>query len=116
MTSKTSLAALALLAALLAIPTGANAGFVGHDRYWTGVDARMQRLWSFKWLCRDEPVVAKESQGAQARACANEVTSTCGLASLRASQARGAGDTVRSRRPRAKAGAVGRAHICVRWC
>ena len=62
MTSKTSLAALALSAAILAIPTGANAGFVGHDRYWTGVDARMQRLWSFKWLCRDEPVVAKQAK------------------------------------------------------
>ena len=60
MTSKMSLAALALSAALLAIPTGANAGFVGNDRYWTGVDARMQRLWSFKWLCRDEPVAAKK--------------------------------------------------------
>jgi hypothetical protein len=63
MTSKMSLAALALSAALLAIPTGASAGFVGHDRYWTGVDARMQRLWSFKWLCRrDEPVVAKRAK------------------------------------------------------
>ena len=62
MTSKMSLAALALSAAILAIPTGANAGFVGHDRYWTGVDARMQRLWSFKWLCRDQPVVAKQAK------------------------------------------------------
>jgi hypothetical protein len=62
MTSKISLAALALAAALLAIPSGANAGFVGHDRYWMGVDARMQRLWSFNWLRREEPVVAKTAK------------------------------------------------------
>jgi hypothetical protein len=61
MTYKISLAALAVSAALITIPTGANAGFLGHDRnwswgYWGGVDARMSRLWSFGWLCRDQAV------------------------------------------------------------
>jgi hypothetical protein len=59
MTSKFSLAALALTAALLSLPSGANAGFVGRDRYWGDLDARMARLWSFSWLCRDRaPAVA----------------------------------------------------------
>jgi hypothetical protein len=58
MTSKFSLAALALSAALLSLPSGANAGFVGRDRLWGDVDARMHRLWSFKWLCRDRAVAA----------------------------------------------------------
>ncbi len=62
MTSKFSLAALALAAALLSLPTGADAGFVGRDRFWGDTDARMSRLWSFSWLCRDEKkvVVAKK--------------------------------------------------------
>jgi hypothetical protein len=58
MTSKFSLAALALLAALLSLPAGANAGFVGRDRFWGDVDGRMHRLWSFGWLCRDRAVAA----------------------------------------------------------
>jgi len=61
MTHKISLAALAVSAALISIPSGANAGFLGHDRswgYWGGVDARMSRLWSFGWLCRDQAAVA----------------------------------------------------------
>ena len=63
MTCKISLAALAVSAALLSIPTGANAGFLGHDRswswgYWGGTDARMSRLFSFGWLCRDQAAVA----------------------------------------------------------
>jgi hypothetical protein len=62
MTSKFSLAALALSAALLSLPSGANAGFVGHDRFWGDVDARMQRMWSFKWLCRDQAVAAKPAK------------------------------------------------------
>ena len=53
MTSKFSLAALALVAALLSIPSGANAGFVGHDRYWGG-----DRLWSFGWLCGNRAAAA----------------------------------------------------------
>jgi phage gp46-like protein len=67
MTSKMSLAALALAAALLSLPTGADAGFVGRDRFW-GDDARMSRLWSFSWLCRDEKqvVVAKKVRRARA--------------------------------------------------
>jgi len=58
MTCKISLAALAVSAALLSIPTGANAGFLGADRSWGywGDDARMSRLWSFGWLCRDQAV------------------------------------------------------------
>jgi hypothetical protein len=56
MTSKFSLAALALVAALLTIPTGANAGFVGHDRSWG--DWGGTRLWSFSWLCRDRAAPA----------------------------------------------------------
>ena len=56
MMSKFSLTALALTAALLSLPSGANAGFVGHDRFWG--DARMHRLWSFNWLCRDRAVAA----------------------------------------------------------
>jgi hypothetical protein len=59
MTSKFSLAALALVAALLSLPSGANAGFVGRDRFWGDVDARMHRLWSFRWLCRDRVAAAK---------------------------------------------------------
>src|SRR5262245_19597307 len=62
MTSKSSLAALALTAALLSLPTGANAGFVGHDRFWGDVDQRMHRLWSFRWLCRDQAVAAKPAK------------------------------------------------------
>jgi hypothetical protein len=58
MMSKFSLTALALTAALLSLPSGANAGFVGHDRYWGNVDARMHRLWSFNWLCRHQAVAA----------------------------------------------------------
>jgi hypothetical protein len=57
MTSKFSLAALALMAALLSLPSGANAGFVGRDRYWG--DLGMHRLWSFRWLCRDRVAAAK---------------------------------------------------------
>jgi len=60
MTYKISLAALAVSAALLAIPTGANAGFFGTDRswgYWGDTDARMSRLFSFGWLCRDQAAV-----------------------------------------------------------
>lgn len=56
---KISLAALAVSAALLSLPTGANAFFVGRDRYWSDVDARMSRLWSFGWLCRNEAAAAK---------------------------------------------------------
>jgi hypothetical protein len=58
MTSKFSLAALALVAALLSLPSDAAAGFVGRDRFW-GDDARMHRLWSFSWLCRDRVATAK---------------------------------------------------------
>ena len=59
---------MALAAALLSLPTGTNAGFVGHDRFWGGTDARMHRLWSFSWLCRDEKkvVVAKKVRRAKA--------------------------------------------------
>ena len=62
MTSKFSLAALALVAALLSIPSGANAGFVGGDRYCGGDRfSGGDRLWSFSWLCRDRaaPAAAK---------------------------------------------------------
>ena len=59
MTSKFSLAALALVAALLSLPSGASAGFVGRDRFWGDVDGRMRGLWSFGWLCRDRAAVAK---------------------------------------------------------
>ncbi len=62
MTSKISLAALAVSAALLSLSTGANAGFVGHDRFWGDADARMHRLWSFGWLCRDQAAVAKPAK------------------------------------------------------
>ena len=68
MTSKFSLAALALTAALLSLPSGANAGFVGRDRFWGDVDARMNRLWSFSWLCRDRAVAAAPVKVRRARA------------------------------------------------
>ena len=68
MTSKVSLAALALAAALLSLPSGANAGFVGRDRFWGDVDGRMHRLWSFSWLCRDRAVAAAPVKVRRARA------------------------------------------------
>jgi hypothetical protein len=59
MTFKISLAALALMATLLSLPSGANAGFVGRGHFWGGIDARMHRLWSSRWLCRDRMAAAK---------------------------------------------------------
>jgi hypothetical protein len=59
MKSKFNLAALALAAAFVAMPSGANAGFVGHDKFWADVDAHMHRLMSLSWLCPERAVAHK---------------------------------------------------------
>ena len=58
MKTKLSFAALALAAAVLAMPVNAEAGFMMRDHaFWKGVDARVHHLMSFDWLCRDEKAV-----------------------------------------------------------
>ena len=59
MPSKLSLAALAIMATLIALPSGANAGFWGGgDQFWRDCDVRMRQVLSFRWLCgeRGAPV------------------------------------------------------------
>jgi len=54
MPSKLSLAALAIMATLIALPSGANAGFWGGDRFWGDCDLRMRQWLSFRWLCGEQ--------------------------------------------------------------